>query len=105
MDIPIDYNQADYIMSRRNKFTLKNKRSTYLRRINDTIEMVYHNTPVVTYHPDNTISLNSGGYHTVTTKARMNSALGNKGYVFQKNHKWYFHANGFSHSFIDGIRI
>jgi hypothetical protein len=36
------------------------------------ISVVLHNTPVVTYHAEGTLSLNTGGWLTVTTKDRIN---------------------------------
>lgn len=103
--IPKDYQQANNILGMKTKHVIKNKRATYLQRNEDSIALVYHNTPVVTYHKDNSIKLNSGGYRSLTTKARMNSALGNRAYVFQKNHKWYLAANGMNYSFVDGVIV
>lgn len=47
-------------------------RSTYIREAEDgRIEVVYHETAVVAYHPDGRVVLDSGGWRTVTTKDRM----------------------------------
>jgi hypothetical protein len=51
----------------------------------------YHNTDVVTF-TDKTITLDSGGWETVTTKLRMNQAANQFGlgyYVSQKNFEWF----------------
>jgi hypothetical protein len=54
--------------------TRKIANNTYLqlRPAQDSIAVLYHATDVVIYHPDDTIELNSGGWYTVSTKARMN---------------------------------
>lgn len=103
--IPKSYQEAKTMIGMRNKKVLKNKRATIIAYHDDGIDLIYHNTAVVTYKKDNTIRLNSGGYRSITTKARMNDALGNRGYVFQKNYKWYFHAGGITREFVDGITI
>lgn len=62
------------------------------------ISVRYHETDVVTLKTgQNIIMLNTGGWRTVTTKARMNqvSNVFNLGYyVFQKNHKWFVEFKG-----------
>lgn len=46
--------------------------NTYVERRGEDIAVKLHNTDVVTYRPDGSITLDSGGWRTVTTKARMN---------------------------------
>ena len=56
----------------------------------------YHWTDVVTFD-NNTITLNHGGYDTVTTKRRMNQASDtfNLGFnVYQKNFNWFVNYKG-----------
>lgn len=43
------------------------------RRGNGDIAVKLHGTDVVTFHPDESITLDTGGWHTVTTKQRMNA--------------------------------
>lgn len=47
-----------------------------------------HSTNVVTIHPDDGVTINSGGWRTSTTKNRINKYSPVKAY--QKNHQWYF---------------
>ena len=57
----------------------------------ETTYIQLHNTTVVTFD-QNFIVLNTGGWKTVTTKARMNQASNqfNLGYrVSQNNHEWF----------------
>jgi len=56
-----------------------------------TTKVIYHDTAVVSFNSD-TITLNTGGYFTRTTKLRMNQAsnqfdLGFK--VYQRQGTWY----------------
>jgi len=55
------------------------------------IEVWYHNTQVVRV-TDKEITLNTGGWSTVTTKLRMNQAANEYGLgykVFQKDYAWF----------------
>ena len=57
------------------------------------VNIVYHNTAVVKFSiAEKKIYLNSGGWLTATTKARMNQTFNQYGLplsVFQKNFDWY----------------
>lgn len=68
----------------------------------------YHATPVVKFN-DREIILNSGGWHTSTTKARMNQAANQflLGYqVFQKDYDWFVDIAGVGVvPFEDGMKI
>lgn len=56
----------------------------------------YHATNIVVFdHYSKTMTLNTGGWETVTTKARLNEALGmfigkRPGWITQKNFVWRF---------------
>jgi hypothetical protein len=58
---------------------------------NGTIIIRYMNTNVVTINPDKSIVLNSGGYMTVTTKARIEENT--KIRIAQRNNIWYIIRN------------
>lgn len=51
------------------------------------ISIRLHSTDVVTYYPDGSIRLDSGGYRTVTTKDRINRFSPIR--VWSKNWEWY----------------
>lgn len=53
------------------------------------ISFVLYATPIVTYYPDGEIELNSGGHHTVTTKARMNALLPPRFRIEQSKYEWW----------------
>jgi hypothetical protein len=75
-------------------------RATRIIRLNDnTIGVRYHSTDVVIFHADGSVTLDSGGYRTVTTKRRMNDFT--RITVRQKQGMWY--AN--DEVFYDGMRF
>ena len=69
--------------------------------------VTYHNTDVVVVNCSrNTITLDSGGWRTVTTKTRMNqtSRQFSLGFgVWQRNFKWYVKHHGRTYDFYDGM--
>lgn len=88
--------------------TLKNRESkkvgnnTYLVRITpETIGVRLHNTVVVRIHSDGTYTLDSGGWRTVTTKARINKYSPVR--ISQRKHEWYVGDEEIP--FHDGIRV
>ncbi|MCK5604432.1 hypothetical protein KAR91_21255 [Candidatus Pacearchaeota archaeon] len=77
-----NYKQADSLLQGRCRESRKLANNTYLERrvdqnnptINgDSFAVRLHATDIVTYKPDGTIVLNSGGWRTVTTKERINT--------------------------------
>lgn len=56
------------------------------------LRVQYHQTCVVAVYPDGSIELDTGGWKTATTKARMNQAAHqfNLGFrVYQHKHEWF----------------
>jgi len=67
------YNDADSELTGRCKERRKVANNTWAeRRPNGDIAIRLHDTDIVTYSPDGSITLNTGGWFTVTTKERMN---------------------------------
>lgn len=60
--------------------------------LDKSFKMVYHDTPIVSWFSDGSIRLNTGGFFTRTTKARMNSFLPRGFSVFQRDTKWYLYS-------------
>lgn len=84
-----------------NKKWIKTKRATSWNEGENFIELWYHQTPVVrveTTERGDIITLNSGGYKTVTTKARINDFFRYSSkynfMVYQKDHTWYVETSG-----------
>ena len=64
--------------------------NTYLvRRGEDAVAVRLHQTDVVTFHSDNSIRLDSGGWRTLTTKARINDWLPPGFNLWQERGHWY----------------
>jgi hypothetical protein len=67
------YTEADTVLTGRCHERRKVANNTWLeRRPNGDIGVRLHETDVVTYSPDGSITLDTGGWFTVTTKARIN---------------------------------
>jgi len=81
-------------------------RATSVFTENGSTYVVYHNTAVVRFN-ENEIELNTGGWRTVTTKARMNQASNqfDLGYqVYQRDYAWFVDYKGETIGF-DGYRL
>jgi hypothetical protein len=55
----------------------------------DAIAVELHSTDVVTFHRSGAVSINSGGWQSVTTKERINRYLPAGVSLFQEKHEWY----------------
>ena len=83
----MDYLQADSKLQGRCMLSRKVGNNTYLVRNSgvpgDSIHLKLHNTYIITWYADGRIELNTGGWKTVTTKARINEYL--SGYYISQN--------------------
>ena len=61
----------------------------------------YHNTDIIVISPENNYLLNSGGWRTVTTKARMSRFTPAR--IYQEKHVWYISPGPIP--FFDGIIV
>ena len=96
------YNYLSELLGERESKKLLN--NTYLVRSGKKIAVRLHNTDVVTFTPK-TITLNSGGWLTVTTKDRMNKYLPSNVKVFANKGEWFVSQNDKIIPFKDGMRI
>lgn len=76
--------------------------NTYLENRNGDLCIVLHSTCILRYKPDGSIVLNAGGWHTYTTKARMNEYLPYGVRIAQEKHQWYVYDNGNKYPFEEG---
>ena len=74
-------------------------------RVNGDFVTNYRGTDVVTIKPDGKVVLNSNGWHTHTTKQRMNQYAGSGICVYQKDFEWFVTVNGKTFDYFDGIVI
>jgi hypothetical protein len=82
------------------------RNNTRISTDNGTTSITLHSTVVVQFSRDR-IRLHSGGWQTVTTKARMNQASNQFGLgytVFQKDFEWFVTLpSGYTIPFEDGM--
>jgi hypothetical protein len=92
-----DFDKTDEIK----KSIVINSGNTVEITLNDGTEIIrYHHTNVITKHPNGNYTLNSGGYKTMTTKARINEHVPIN--LYQEKGLWYFDGKK---SFYDGVVV
>lgn len=82
-------NCAEVAKGRRRKL----ENNTYLRELGDNIFAIrLHATDIVTYHPDGTVVIDSGGWHSMTTADRVTrySPIN----MFRRQYKMYVNVKG-----------
>ena len=67
---------------------------------NGSVGIMLHSTYVVKIHPDNSATLNSGGWHTSTTKDRINQYSPVR--VYQRKGQWYLESG---EEYEDGVVV
>ena len=95
----MNYETANATLTGRCKQSRKMANHTYLERQGEDIALRLHATDVVTMHADGSITLNSGGWQTVTTKERINNYYH---FISQKAGIWYMNDGSL---FYDGVTI
>ena len=77
-------------------------RTRLLRENFNTIDMMYHDTALLSYKMDGRIIIHKcANWRTATTKRRMNQYLPWKVQVFQKDWEWYVRGYGeISHNYL-----
>jgi hypothetical protein len=88
----------------------KNRRTinhnTYVRYdSNQNIDIILHNTPILTINPSNYFIYNTAGWRSVTTKRRLNE-LGPLA-LYQRDYCWYIRRmdNNTDVEYFDGIMV
>jgi hypothetical protein len=105
----LTYANAMDLLARGRDGRKKLTHNTYLHETQDGVAVKLHNTDIVTIHRDDTYTLNSGGWQTVTTKARINEFSPAR--LGQDKGIWYLYVGqgaGWSKErvpFHDGIKI
>ena len=92
----MDYKEAKEILDAKHgdKNSKKIANNTYLKRYdNGNIAVRLHKTDIILFKPNGAIELNSGGWKTVTTKARMNEFLPQQYGIHQEKGVWYVSLN------------
>lgn len=100
----LSFNTACEKLSRRDKVTIAN--NTTLRFIDaKTLAVRLHQTDIILIHENGTYTLNSGRWHTVTTKQRINALSPAR--LSQINREWFLSWNNWTEKteFFDGIVV
>lgn len=97
----LTYEKCQAILARgRKKTERKIDNNTILRKIDDsTVAIKLHQTDIVLISKDGTYTINSGGWQTVTTKARINEYTPAR--LYQSKNVWYIGEVEYA----DGIKI
>lgn len=96
----MNYNVAQHQLARGRNGQKKLANNTYLHSVDNGIAIKLHSTDVATILPDNTFLLNSGGWRTATTKARINEYTPAR--ICQKKGLWFMLDGSV---FFDGIVV
>jgi len=96
---------VNMVRGKRNADRRKVGNNTYAEILPDgSVGVMLHSTYVVKINTDNTYTLQTGGWYTVTTKDRINQYV--SGRVYQADGQWYYkHTNGKTYEFIDGMVV
>lgn len=101
----MNYAEAvNMVRGKRNANRRKIGNNTYAEILHDnSVGIMLHSTYVVKIHPDNTYTLQTGGWQTVTTKDRINQYSPVR--VYQRNYEWFVKLNGKEYPFIEGMVV
>ena len=100
----LSYTEANHrLCNPINKQQKKLRRNTYLIRKGNDIVVRYHETDIVTIHPNDTYTIRNGGWTTTSTKERINEYSPMN--IYQRNHAWYFNERYKQILFVDGMMV
>lgn len=92
------------VRGKRNANRRKVGNNTYAEILHDnSVGIMLHSTYVVKIHPDNTYTLQSGGWQTVTTKDRINQYSPVR--VYQRKYEWFVKINDKEYPFMEGMVV
>lgn len=73
--------------------------NTWIRHEGTFVIVRYHATDIALINWDGSVTANSGGYETATTKTRLNALLPGNVVISQKDHRWYYW------KVVDGVKV
>lgn len=92
------------VRGKTNRDTRKVGNNTYAEILPDgSVGIMLHSTYVVKIHPDDTYTLQSGGWQTLTTKDRINKYSPVR--VYQRKYEWFVKLNGKEYPFMEGMVV
>lgn len=79
--------------------------NTRIVKVGDNYGVQYHRTVIYEVNKWNIATIDTDGWHTVMTKARLNQLI-RPLYIYQQNFQWYLrHPNGTTSLFEDGYQF
>ena len=98
--------QMNRAIVNRNNWSNSNTNVEY-NSFTDCSTIVLHRTAIAVYdHNTQALKLNTGGWHSNTTKSRLNAILDQLitgARVFQRDFNWFLSYNNQTHDFMDGM--
>lgn len=95
---------VNMVRGKRNANRRKVGNNTYAEILHDnSVGILLHSTYVVKIHPDDTYTLQTGGWQTVTTKDRINQYSPVR--VYQRKYEWFVKINGKEYPFMEGMVV
>ena len=92
------------VRGKRNANRRKVGNNTYAEILHDnSVGIMLHSTYVVKIHEDNTYTLQTGGWQTVTTKDRINQYSPVR--VYQRKYEWFVKINDKEYPFMEGMVV
>lgn len=86
--------------------------NTWVLKINnwgdglESVAVKYHNTNILTIDSEDIVTINNGGWDTVTTKDRLNQFLRCKGvHIYQQKYEWYITGPMGTQKYVNGTQI
>ena len=98
--------QMNFAISNRADWSSSNTMVSYNTNTNCSQVRLHGNLIATVEHSTNAVKVSSCGWHTVTTKSRLNAILSEVKYgcsVFQKQWNWYVSFRGQTQDFMDGM--
>ena len=84
---PYDFIQLDEELGHYNSRRARGVSTHLLRQEDGSIALRYHNTHVLTFHPDGRVIAHAGGWRSATTKERINRQA--VAAVYSRNFEWF----------------
>jgi len=103
----VTYAEIDAQLQGRNRESRKYANNTYWQRRGENIALKLHNTDIVTLYPNGDMSLNTGGWYTITTKERINRVLPRVFSLYQDKGRWFLRnrIDNVTYGYMDRMRI
>lgn len=91
-NIPTSYEEARALTQGRADRTIGYATRVVRSSYNGDIYLYHHHTAIVCYHSGGSVSINTGGWRSSTTKARINAALRGSGWALvSERGQWWWH--------------